>query len=718
MTLTLDVIKTTLDKDYTYGDTTRGKAANDSLFYHITHWDSELADFSTLSYRGEFDVLKKAGRGIMSDLAALPVQPDFEPEEGTDEDQADLMDGLYRAGASKNRSQEAFITAQQEAVVCGFGAWELYTRYKTNRIGDKRQVVERRPINEANNVIIWDANAKLIDKSDAKHVSYLKSFSEEGYFDLVEEMTGDRPDVVPPNLKTPEQSYAFPWSGGEGQHVYVVEHYKREKIKDKALTFEDPFGETMILSEKDLIDDGVMDDLIDNGYEIVDEKETCRYIVTKYIVSGEEILNGKIDPKTEERSGEVIAGPHLPIVPYYGERCYVDGEEIYEGITRCAKDPQRLRDFVMSYIADIASKSPRPMPIFLQEQFAGLEEYFEEGNPYPYAVQNKVDGAGNDLPLGPVGMMPESPIPTSLMALVELTRQAVDDVAQAGLPGEIADVDLSGKAVLALQNKIESQSSIYQEHGKFAKRRDAEVFAGMAMEILDTPRKERVELPDGTKKDVEIMQSVVDAETGEIRTLNDLREAEFSYTAKIGASYISQKEQTLERMTMMLPNIKDPVMAQIIELKLFMLMDGVNFEDVREYANKRLVMMGIKEPETDDEKEMMAAQAQQVEEPDAMMVAAMAEDKKAQAMLLEQQRKGIEMQLTAQNETAKTQIKGFEAETDRKDTLINAQKANADIENKNIDAFGKKLDNTQKLIDINSIRQWTDDQILQQIAVG
>ena len=48
MTLTLDVIKTTLDKDYTYGDTTRGKAANDSLFYHITHWDSELADFSTL----------------------------------------------------------------------------------------------------------------------------------------------------------------------------------------------------------------------------------------------------------------------------------------------------------------------------------------------------------------------------------------------------------------------------------------------------------------------------------------------------------------------------------------------------------------------------------------------------------------------------------------------------------------------------------------------
>ena len=721
--LELEELKRLHDKGFNSGQVTREQSAHEIAFYYISQWGADFLEDSQLAVRFQFDLLKKCGRGIMADLAALPVQPDFEPEGDTTEEVSELLDGLYRRGANLNASKEAKITAQQEAVVCGVGAWKLYTKYRTNKMGDKRQVICRKPVYEANNNLIWDPNAKTIDKRDAKYCSELIPFSKDGYLDLVEKMTGERPDDIDTDsFKNPEHSYTFPWLSGEGEKIYVVDFYHKTKEEDKALTMVDPFGETMIVSEMDLKDKDVMDDLLDSGFEIESEKVVERSVIRKYVASGAEILNGDINPETGERMGEVIAGPHIPVVPYYGEYAMVEGEVHYEGIVRVAKDPQMLRNFILSYMADIASRSPRTKPIFLPEQLSTHEDMYETSgadNNYPYVYQNKTDGMGNELPLGPVGQLPEQPIPTSLIALTELTRQSVEDVAPSGLPGEISDIDLSGKAVIALQNKIEANSSIYQEHGKFAERRDAEIFAGMASVVLDVPQTVKIELPDGTKKDAEIMQSVYDADSGEIVVVNDLRDAEFEVSAKISSDYSSQKEQTLERLekNLAITPPTDP-MFKILQLKIMILQDGVDMTDVREYARKQLIVMGVIEPDTDEEKAMMEQQAQAAQEPDAMMVAAQAEMVKGKAAMLKEQREGIEMQLTAQNKEAQTKIDAFKAQTGRMDTQIDAQEANAKITNTNIDSFGKKIDNQAKIIQLSDIQQFTDEQILQQIAQG
>jgi hypothetical protein len=55
-------------------------------------------------------------------------------------------------------------------------------------------------------------------------------------------------------------------------------------------------------------------------------------------------------------------------------------------------------------------------------------------------------------------------------------------------------------------------------------------------------------------------------------------------------------------------------------------------------------------------------------------------------------------QLTALNNQQKNQIDTFRAQTDRMDTQIDAQEANATINNKNIDSVGKQIDNRQKVI--------------------
>lgn len=725
MPLKLTDLKRLHDKAYISGQVNRERASDDLVFYWVTHWDDALLADIQMEYRGEFDMIRSAGKQILSDLASNPIQNDFEAINDTPDDVADLADGLYRRDANHNTSLEAFAVADQESVVCGVGAWILETKYVSNRTGNKKQRIVRRPVYEANNNGFWDPNAKKIDKSDADYYSHLSAYSEDGYKKLVKDLTGeDNTDISPSNFKHPEHSYTFPWISGEGKKIYVAEFYHREKVKEKLLTMADPFGETTILRESAL--KNVMDEMLDAGYEIVDEKSIEVWEVRKYIASGEKILNG--DMVDGERTGERIAGGNIPVVPEYGERAIVESEEVYEGVTRLAKDPQRMRDFAYSYLTDMFSRSPREKPIFFQEQIAGFEHMYQMSgaeNNYPYLLQNRTDASGNELPIGQVATMPNVNIPPALTAAIELSAGAIREVANPGTHQDIADPDISGKAVLALQARLDMQSMIYQEHKKFAIRRDGEIYISMASEIYDVPGKEKVELPDGTKKEVEVMQAVVDEETGEVVILNDLRMAEFEVTSRITASYTSQKEQTLDRLETVLAGMApDDPMRKAMQLKIIQLSDGVEMEDLKEFANKQLVLSGIKKPETDEEKELLAQAQAQPPEPDAAMVLAKAEELKGQADIMKVKKDGIEMQLKDANEKAKHQIDIFKAQTERMKVQIEAQKAGATISKTQVETVGEQLDNTEKVIKlrqpepVKKVEDMDNDELFEQLKAG
>lgn len=714
--LTLTQLKELHDKAYCYGQETRLRAADDMLFYWVTQWDDSTLGESSLQYRGEFNILRKAGRQIVADLRSNPVQVNFVPASESRDDGADIIDGLYLTTDRANTSLEAYDNGVGEAVVCGVGAWELYTKYASNRAGVDHQIICRRPIYEANNNCFWDPNAKSLDKSDANYVSILNAYSPDGYEILVEELCNEasadgkketRAERKkrekyearnPSSFASPEQSYAFPWVGSSNDIVYVVSFYHRRKIKDTVITFTDPMGQPLVLRKSDL--EQVMDDLIDDGYEIVSQRDIERWEVRKYIASGERILNGKIG-KNGEREGEVIAGENLPVVPTYGERAFIEGEEHYEGITRLAKDPQRLRNFQLSYLADIVSRSPRPKPIFNPEQIQGFEFMYEENGAdsnYPYLLQQRLAADGSALPVGPVGVMPEQTIPQALMASIELSRQAVEDVANPGLPQDIADPDLSGKAVNALTNRLDQQSIVYQQNLKHAKRRDAEIYASMAVEVYDAPREVTLTLPDGSTKKVKIMESVVDQKTGEVVALNDLTNTEYEVYADIGPSYASKKEQTIDQLTQMASSLAqiDPEMSKLLILQTLTLVNGVDMDPVRKMARKQLLLAGYLEPDSPEEEQMVQQAQSQQPPPDPNMVLAQAEMEKAKAAQMEAQRNAMKDQATAQNSAAQTQIDAFKAQTDRANVQVNAQKVGAEIQFKQAQTAGKMMENIQK----------------------
>lgn len=671
------------DKAFNHNKITRERAADDTVFYFVTNWDETVLGESSLGYKGEFNILRKAGRQIIGDLRANPVQVDFEPTDENREDAGEVVDGLYRASTRLNTSIEAFDNANQESVVCGLGGWELITEYDTNIVGDNNQKITRRPIHEFNNNAFPDPSATLMDKSDAMHWSILVPYSKEGMETLAEELTGEAEPGDTSNFKMPEHSYTFPWISGKDEIHYAVRFYRRIETIEKVLTFSDPAGaEIHVLSSA--IEE-MQDELLSDGYTITGEKEIKRYKVKLYIANGYRIL-----------SEHDIAGQHIPVVPQYGERAFVEGEEHWEGCTRLAKDPQRLRNFQMSYLADIVSRSPRPKPMFFPEQLAGFKHMYEETgaeNNYPYLLQNMVDVNGNPLPLGPAGQMPEQNVPNALIQSIQLSREAVSDVAPANLSQDMADVDLSGEAIRQMQARLDDQSVVYQQNRKHALRRDGEIYASMGSEVFDCPRQVTTIAKDGSRTKKRMMEPSFD-ESGDMTVKNDITCCEFEVYAEIGPNYTTRKEQTVEQLGKMAVSVTqiNPGLAEMLILKQTELIDGVNLDDVREYANKQLLIKGYRQPDEENSEDMqIVQQAAQNNQPDANTLLAMAEQAKADANMADVQRKTQLDQFNAKTQLQKQQILQFDASTRRMAVQVDAQEAAANIDYKRIDAATKRM---------------------------
>jgi len=188
--------------------------------------------------------------------------------------------------------------------------------------------------------------------------------------------------------------------------------------------------------------------------------------------------------------------------------------------------------------------------------------------------------------------------------------------------------------------------------------------------------------PDGNRKDVELQYEELNMLTGEIEVKNSLYDTRFDVYADIGPSYESTKEKNKEMLDTMAVSAAqlDPELARIAMMKRVRLEDGAEMQDIREWAGRQLVLMGIRKPETEEEQQaLMAAQEAQASQQDPNMALAMAE------------------QMKAQNGAIKNQIDQFRAETDRMAVMVDAEKAGAEISYKQVQAQSLRVGDAVKL---------------------
>ena len=601
----------------------RMQCLQDRRFYSIAgaQWEGQLGEQFESKPRFEVNKIHLAVIRIINEYRNNRITVDFVSKDGESEYDklAETCDGLYRADEQDSCAEEAYDNAFEEAVGGGFGAWRLRTVYEDEEDDeDERQRIRIEPIFDADSCVFFDLNAKRQDKADAKRCFVLTAMTREAYA----EEWGDDPSGWPKDIFQHEFDWLTP------DLVYVAEYYRVEETNETVRVFEMLDGEEQRHTDAELeADDGaLLMELQAVGAKEVRQKKVKRRKVRKYILSGRTVL---------EDCG-YIAGKHIPIVPMYGKRWFIDGVERCMGHVRLAKDAQRLKNMQLSKLGEISALSSVEKPILTPEQIAGHQMMWAEDNikNYPYLLINPVtDAMGQQVVGGPAAYTKAPNLPPAMAALLQITEQDMQDVLGNQQQADKIVSNISGKAVEMIQQRLDMQTFIYMSNMAKAIKRSGEIWLSMAKDVfVESGRKMKAITAGGAPESVELMRPTLNKETGEVEFENDLSEAEFDIAVDVGPSSSSKRQATVRALTGMMQVTQDPETMQVLSAMALMNIEGEGVSDVRNYFRGKLVRMGAIKATEEEAKQMQAEMQGQQPDPQAMYLMSAAKEAEAKAM--------------------------------------------------------------------------------------
>ena len=598
----------------------RLQCLQDRRFYSLcgAQWEGPLYDQYENKPKFEVNKIMLAVIRIVNEYRNNRITVDYVSKDGSENDKlAEVCDGLYRADEQASVADEAYDNAFEEAVGGGIGAWRLRTVYEDEEDDENdRQRIRFEPIYDADSSVFFDLNAKRQDKSDAKFCFVVTSMTRESYKEVYNDDPTDWPKII--------HQYEFDWATPD--IVFVAEYYKLEEKTELIRIFQAIDGTEERYTATDFENDETLEEtLMAIGTREVRQKRVKRMRVRKYIMSGGKVL---------EDAG-YIAGKCIPIVVVYGKRWFVDNIERCMGAVRLAKDAQRLKNMQLSKLGEISALTSIEKPIMTPEPVAGHQVMWAEDNlrDYPYLLINPVTGPdGNTQISGPVAYTRSAAIPPAMAALLQITEQDMQDILGNPQGADKIVSGVSGKAVEMIQTRVDMQTFIYMSNFAKGMKRCGEIWLSMAKDIYtEDKRRMKTIAPSGEAGMVELMQPMIDQDTGEIKMANDLSDAAFDVVADVGPSSSSKKQATVRALTGMLQLTQDPETAQVITAMAMMNMEGEGLSETNAYFRKKLLRMGAVKPTDDESQELMAEMQGQPQDPNAIYLQAASEEAIAKA---------------------------------------------------------------------------------------
>lgn len=638
------------DRAYSPQQDVREKCVEATRFARVPggQWEGATAAGTKLDDQFEkypkFEINKVATElnRIISEYRNNRITVKFRPgDREASEELANKLNGLFRADYEETDGGEACDNAFDDAATGGFGCFRL-TSMLVNEYDpmDERQRIAIEPVYDPSRSVWFDPDAKKYDKSDALWAFCMYSLSPEKY----EAEYGKTP---PSSLDTTTiTSWEYDWFAPEV--VYIAKYYEVRKESVDVISYQQPITGEIATYDSDQIED-IEDELADAGFVEVARRSVKRRRVYVSVVDGENFLE---KPRR-------IPGEHIPLIPVYGKRWFIDDIERVEGHIAKAMDPQRLYNLQVSMLADTASQDPGQIPIVGMEQIRGLEKHWEARNkkrPAFLPLREVKDKAGNIISgATPAGYTQPAVMNQALAALLQQTSADIQEVTGGSQAMQQMPSNISQETVSNLMNRSDMASFIYLDNMAKSLKRAGEVWLSMAREVYGSDREVRVVNDDGTD-DIALMNAqVVDRQTGNVIALNDLSTGRYDVTVDVGPSYTARRDATVSALTQVLQSMlpQDP-MRPVIQGIILDNLDGEGMDDFKEFNRKQLLTTGAVKPRNQKEQQIVQqAQMAAQNQPDPNMVLAQAQMVAAQA---EAQK--------AQNETAQVQIKAFSAQQD------------------------------------------------------
>lgn len=652
---------THFDMAYKSQQEIRLKCLQDRRFVFVdgAQWEDGLRLQFDNKPRFEVNKLHMACVRIFNEYRANRISVAFDPtNDDADKQTAEMLEGAYRHDERHSGGQEAYDNAFEEGVAGGMGAWRLRNVYADeDDEDDDTQKIVIEPIYDADSSVFFSLDGKRYDKSDAKRGWVLTSMGRDEYADKWGEPPAD--DYGLPetgqgtSFRKVQKMTEFDWYTPDV--IYVAEYYVKEETKKKVLVYRLPgqnkkerkFNEND-LSEQD------RQDMLDQGYQHVRTRTVKSRRVHKWIHDGARVL---------EDCG-IIAGPNIPIVPFYGKRAYIDNQERIMSHIRLGKDAQRLFNMQISLLAMISALSPRRKPIFTPEQMSGHAVNWANDNidDNPFLLINGIqDGNGGLIPAGPIGYTEPPNVPEPLAALMQLTDASIKELTGNQEAGEQVASNISDALMERVQDKVDMMAFIYMDNMSKSIQRSGEIWLGMFREIADEEGRKIPTLGEDGKRGVAVLRQprMVD---GASEMVNDPSRGKFQVTVDTGPAFKSRRDKTVRSLVAMLQYVEDPQLKQIITSLALTNMDGEGIDDLQEFLRMQLVQMGVVKPTDDEKKKLEAIEQQKASQPP---------DPQSQYFLAAAQREGA----AAGKDNAQTFKTLIDAENSRADAI--AKLANA-----------------------------------------
>lgn len=605
----------------------RMRCLEDRRFHAIagSQWEGDLSLQFENKPKYEVNLVHKSVRRIFGEYRNNRIDAVFVSKDGSPAgDLPDVCAALYRSDEQDSTAEEAYDNAFDEAVGGGFGAWRLRAEYADANDEDgeddadeaRPQRIKIEPIFDADSSVFFDLNAKRQDKSDARSCYVLTAMTPDEF--------RRRYDREPANWNKEIHKSEFDWYSPSV--VFVAELYQVEDMGETSRIFKGLDESEVEYSDTALEDDpDLAHELEVTGFVEVGQRRPLRRQIHKYLMDGLGII---------EDCGRV-AGRQIPVVPVYGERCFVDNLERCMGQVRLAKDPQRVLNMLISKLAEMSAISSTEKPIFTPEQINKHKLMWSRENieNYPYMlVEAVMDASGNEALSGPVGFTKPATVPPTLAALLQIMTDALHEILGNPEQAEKMVSHVAGKTVELLQQRLDANSFLFISNFAKAIRRSAQIWLSMSRNVYaDDGRKMKGVGKRGEITQIEMRKPSIDPKTKEETLANDLSRAALDVTVTIGPSSESARQSAFQKATGILPFVQDPQIQAVLTHHALMNMDGEGVDDMREGSRRKLLRMGELKP-TPEEAQQLAAEAQNAQPtPQDQYLVAEAEKAKVEA---------------------------------------------------------------------------------------
>lgn len=553
---------------------------------------------------------------------AIKVHP---VDEGADIETADVYEGLIRNIEAQSRATQAYITALEHSVGCGFGNWRIVTEYSTDDAFE--QDIRIRRITDPF-AVMWDPSSKEYDKSDADWC-FVSDWMTKETFEA--KYPGKAPDSWDDAYRGIQNSTS--WLSDD--LVRVVEYWIKKPVDKKI----------------GLLPNGTVTDYVE-GVQYKRVRTVRSHKVCRYVLSAHAILE-------EEKE---FPCRWIPIVPVFGPEEYVDGVLRPRSLVRYAKDPQRMYNFWQSSIAESIAKSPLSPWLTTPAMTKGLEAIWNMSN-----IENRAYMPYNPDPESP-GNYPRRQDPATVQpAMIQQAAQAIDDLkATLGMYDASlgnASNETSGRAIIARQREGDTASFSWIDNLARSIQHTGRILIDMIPRVYDTERVVRVLGEDDSVEMVPI--NTYDDATDKL--VHDLSVGKYDVEISVGPSYGTKRIEAAESMLAFIQAF--PQAATVTGDLIAKAMDWPGAADIADRL-KKLLPPGVAEDEEDGQEQAMAQLMQELqqvtEQAQAMSEELQKRDEESErADLDESQRKDAEARSKIETEEVKRE--GMEIE--------NAQKA-------------------------------------------